>query len=236
MSAAYGINPVTGRCRQCGKLQVRMTTNGSGHAVEVASPCSCPKTAPLKPKSKRAWAIAIDDDRRRACICQRCDLPTVGKPKIALYCETHRKEARAEVEKRNRKKAGNRYQRTYYERHGDLQRQRSREYYQNDPERRESRNEYKRAWRKLNRNKVREQKRRSYRRRKLQFADYIEKYQAEVAAEVRKPQRRKNKHGERLCVTPYCRSVMTGRAKKCLKCKVNEIRAARRTLEQRRAA
>lgn len=237
--SGYGLTR-SGRCKQCGKLQVRFTTDGRGHAIEVVSPCPCPKVAPPKSarEPKRAWAIAVDAERRRAGICQRCDEPVVGKPKVALYCEAHRVEARAEVERRHREKVGDKHERTYRERHAEELRQRARESYQNDPEVRARRNAYKRAWRKLNRDKVRAQKERSYRRRKIQFADYLEQYQADVAARIRKPQRRRNKYGERLCVSPYCRQVMKGRAKKCVHCKAREIREARAVLGQttRRAA
>lgn len=228
--SAYGINPRTGRCRQCGKLQTRITTDGRGHDVEISAPCLCPKTAPPKPRTKRTWALAVDVERRRAGICQRCDEPVVGKLGVALYCEAHRAEARAEIQRRHREKVGDKHERAYRERHAEELRAKARESYQTNPEERERRNEYKRRWRKLNRNKVQQQKRRSYRRHKLHVADYVEQWRADVEAKVRKPRRRVNRQGERLCVTPYCRSVMTGRAKKCLKCKVREIRAARQAL------
>src|SRR5690606_35268632 len=108
---SYGVNPQTGRCRQCGKLQVRPGTDGRGNLLEYADPCPCPKVAPKKPKARRAWLANVDQDRRRACICQRCDEPVVGKPKVALYCEPHRLEARREAWESFRAKVGPEYQR-----------------------------------------------------------------------------------------------------------------------------
>lgn len=241
MTTRYGINPLTGRCRQCGKRQVRFETLGTGHAVEVAAPCPCPKTPPpAPPKPKRAWATAVDVERRRAGICQRCDEPTVGKPRVALYCEAHRKEARAEAQRKMRAKVGGRYTRAYAERNREKLAAKARAYYQGDPAVREHRNAYKRLWRKLNRQKVRAQKERAALKHFRELPEWQRHYREDIRAGKRKPKRaRTNKNGERLCVTPYCRSVMTGRAKKCLKCKVKEIRAARQALSgvrQRRAA
>lgn len=93
----YGINPTTGRCRQCGKLQFRIETDGMGRSFEVPKPCPCPKKR--APRSQ-AWREAIDHDRRRACLCQLCDEPTAGKPKVALYCEGHREKRRQTTARR----------------------------------------------------------------------------------------------------------------------------------------
>lgn len=219
----------TGRCRICGKLQVRLATNGMGLVVELPDPCAC--VVPVKPKPTREWAKHVDRERRRACICQLCDLPVVGKPKVALYCETHRAERIAEAQRKMRAKVGNKHQRTYYERHGDRKRKSARDRYQKNAAERERRNEYKRQWRKLNRNKVRAQKERAalrnWKTAEVTAAEKTRRYRAEVVAGLRQPKRaRRNKEGERLCVTPYCRSVMHGRAKKCDRCKTKEAKQA----------
>lgn len=240
MSAGYGINPQTGRCRQCGKLQARHTTNGMGKLVEVAAPCPCPK---VRPKRTPKWREAVDDARRLACVCQLCDEPVVGKPKVALYCEAHRVERRKRaVRKWLAKQEVQPWQR-YAERNREKLRAKARATYQKNPEERARRNEYKRAWRKLNREKVRAQKERAalraWKKPGPTPTDKTQRYRAEVEAGVRKPRRaRRNKAGERLCLTPYCHSVLTGRAKKCDRCKAKEARAAREKLPQvvRRAA
>jgi hypothetical protein len=230
---SYGINPATGRCRQCGKLQVRHATNGMGKLVEVDAPCPCPKVAPPKPKQTREWATTVDRERRRACICQLCDEPVMGKPKVALYCEAHRAEKRAETQARFREKHGDKHQRAYAERNREKLRKRARQRYQRNREERERRNEYKRLWRKLNRDKVRAQKERAALRNFRDPQPGVKRWRAEVEAGVRKPKRaRQNQAGERLCVTPYCRQVMQGRAKKCDRCKAKEARAAREKLAE----
>src|SRR5690606_17164809 len=98
---------------------------------------------------------------------------------------------------------------------------------------REKRAAYKRAWRKLNREKVRAQKERAALRNFRDPAPDVRRWREEVKAGLRKPKpARRNKLGQRLCVTPYCRSVMTGRAKKCQKCKDREAREARKQLQE----
>lgn len=230
MSARYGIN-AAGRCRQCGALQTRPDTDGRGHLIDVPAPCPCPK---VRPARTPAWRKDVDDARRLVGLCHLCDEPVAGKPKVALYCEQHRAERRRAVVKKSLQKATVKPWRTYYRTHHDEILQRERERYQNDPAERERRNAYKRAWRKLNRAKVAAQKKRSHRRRKLYVGDYQERYRAEVEAGARRPKTRRNKDGERLCVSPYCRQVMHGRAKKCDRCKKKERRSAAEEL--RRAA
>lgn len=234
----YGINRATGRCRQCGRLQFRVTTDGRGRLVETPDPCACPKVRPEV--ERRAWARTVDRERRRACICQRCDSPTVGKPRVALYCEAHRVEARAAALARFKRKTGPEYQREttrrYVERNREAVRQRARESYQ-DPEVRERRNEYKRQWRKANREKVRLQKERAALKHYRTNGDASERWRQRVAAGEHKPKpERRNQHGERLCCHGRCRQVVTGRAKMCERCKARLAAEAATALGARRAA
>jgi hypothetical protein len=229
----YGINPVTGRCRQCGRLQTRMTTDGSGHAVEVAAPCLCLRAAPPRRKRTPAWRADIDDARRLACICQLCDLPVHGKPKVSLYCEPHRDERRREVLARFKEKHGDAAQIRWKERNREKVRQTARAYYQNDEERRARRNAYKRAWRKLNRDKVRAQKERAALRNFRDPQPGVRRWREQVEAGERKPTRaRRNKHGERLCCNGLCRQVVTGHARMCDRCKDRLAAEARQQLRE----
>lgn len=235
---SYGINPATGRCRQCGKLQYRMETNGMGRAFEVPAPCLCPKEAPKRAKRTPAWRATVDNDRRRACICQLCDEPVHGKPKVSLYCPTHRSERERAAAKRWSDKAEVKPWQTYAERNREKLRKRARAHYQKEPAERERRNAYKRAWRKLNRDKIRAQKERAALRNFRDPAPTVRRWRERVEAGEHKPKpARTNKHGQRLCVSPYCRQVMEGRAKKCERCKAREAEQARQALvEIRRAA
>lgn len=87
--------------------------------------------------------------RREHGICQDCPCPVYGTIGRALRCAEH---ARAAARDSSRASA---------ERHIVKRRASARRYYRKDKARRERRNEYKRAWRKLNREKVRLQKRRA---------------------------------------------------------------------------
>lgn len=240
---AYGINPA-GRCRQCGALQVRFATDRMGHTVEVAAPCPCPKVAPPRPKRVQAWRAGVDAPRRLACVCQLCDEPVAGKPKVALYCEAHRKEARRAVVKRHLDKlpADAKPWTKHYQKNRRRILARERARYQKDDAERERRNEYKRRWRKLNREKVRQQKERAalraWKKAGPTPTDKSRLYRAEVEAGVRRPRRaRRNQHGERLCGNGRCRQVVTGHARMCDRCKVKLAReAAALTPSARRAA
>jgi len=222
----------SGRCSECGRLQVRFDTIPlTGRLVEIPTPCRCMVEAarpkPPKPKERREWASRVDRDRRLACVCQRCDLPTVGKPKIALYCAEHRAEATRERVARHAAKVGDKHVRAYRARNLEKLRRKAREAYQSDPELRARRNEYKRAYRKLNRDKIRADKERAALRNFRTNGEPIKRWREEVGAGLRKPKRaRRNRDGERLCLTPGCRSVMHGRARKCERCKGREAREA----------
>ena len=197
-----GLNEA-GRCKGCGKAQVRFDTNPlTGRLVEIASPCRC-----------AYW-------RRVHCICRYCERPTVGKPKVSLYCLGHRKLIRKMVEARSRAKADGAYERRYVERHRAEIRARAREYAQAH---RSEKNEYKQEWRKKNRDRIQAQKRRAALRRSPHSLEYQQRYRAEVAAGTRLPApARRNARGERLCLTPGCRAVMQKHEKKCRACKLAE--------------
>lgn len=194
--------PIGERCPGCGKAQVYLDTDGSGRLIEITVPCRCAH-----------W-------RRIHGICRYCDRPVTGRPKVALYCDAHRKLAERQRQERYRAKHGAENARRYRERHGDRIRERARAYYRDDPEVRERRNAYKREWRRRNRDKVRAQKRRAAIRNPDRARQYIRRYREEVAAGLRTPKRApRNERGERLCLTPGCRIVVTGRAKLCDACK-----------------
>lgn len=87
-------------------------------------------------------------DRRRRGICRDCNAPVYGALNKAIRCEVHAAAAKLLQ------------QRASEEKHRDVRLEKSRAYYQNSDEVRRRRNEYKRAWRKANPEKVRAQKQR----------------------------------------------------------------------------
>jgi len=220
----------SGRCSACGKLQVRLETNGMGKVVEIPAPCSCPASPK---RAKKPLREGVDHDRRRAGICQDCDQPVAGKLKVSLRCAEHTKAARAASVKRHidRLPPERKPWRLYQARHPERARASSRATYQNDPGKREERNEYKRRYRKLNRHKTRAQKKRAAVKNAAQQAKIREEIKAGVRQ--RRPSRRK-RNGERLCITPGCVRVLTGRPKKCEYCKHREAREAVEFLAPRR--
>jgi hypothetical protein len=229
---SYGINPDTGRCRQCGRAQVRLGTDGRGNVVDVPEPCACPKVAP---KRTPAYRASVDAARRLACVCQLCDEPVHGKPKVSLYCEAHRDERRKAVVKKSLGKAEVKPWTTYYRRHHDKVLARERKRHQKNEAERERRNAYKRAWRKANRDKVRAQKERAALRNFRDPQPGVKRWRAQVEAGERKPTRaRRNKHGERMCCNGLCRQVVEGHARMCERCKGRLAEEARQQL--RRAA
>lgn len=123
--SARGKLTAAGRCRMCGALQTRLTTDGMGRVIEVPYPCGC-----VVVKKTPAWRKGVDDERRRALLCQLCDEPVVGKPKVALYCAAHRAEKRAETQARFREVHGDKHQRAYAERNKEKIRKRARASYQ----------------------------------------------------------------------------------------------------------
>lgn len=204
MSADAGVVRAGEPCPGCGRRPVRLDTR-DGRLVEIDDPCRCP-----------TW-------RRLHCVCRWCERPVTGKPKVAVYCERHRKAARAKSQQAYYHSTNGKYAREYRESHREELRIKARLAYQLDPEKRRQRNEYKREWRKRNRDKVRAQKRRAALRRGGETPASIVRWREEVEAGRRTPKRaRRNARGDRLCLTPDCPSVMRGRAKKCERCKRRE--------------
>lgn len=87
-------------------------------------------------------------DRRRRGICRDCSTPVYGAVGKSIRCAKHAEEARL------------RAVRASEERHHDERLEKSRAYYRDNEDVRRRRNEYKRAWRKANPEKVRAQKKR----------------------------------------------------------------------------
>lgn len=196
-----GPDRVGERCAGCLRRPIRLDTV-DGVLVEIDDPCRCPE-----------W-------RRLNAVCRWCDAPVTGRPKVALYCDQHRKLARKRSYRKYLARVGNQNGRAWYRRHRDEVLATARMRHRLDAGARERKNAYKREWRRKNRDKVRAQKRRAALRRCGQTPDYHRRYMAEVAAGIRTPQRApRNERGERLCLTPGCRRVMKGRAKKCEPCK-----------------
>lgn len=85
-------------------------------------------------------------DRRERGICRDCPAPVAGQVRKALYCAACRDRHHRASMKR------------HYVNNIEQVRAQARAFYANDPERRERRNAYKRAYRKLNRDKTVRQK------------------------------------------------------------------------------
>lgn len=189
------------RCAGCGKAQTRMDTV-CGQLVEVDSPCRC-----------RHW-------RRKRGVCRACDLPVTGRRGVAVWCDQHRKQSLVQAQRRHLKKVGDKHQRAYRERHRERLCEKVKAAYRSDPERRQRRNEYKRQWRKENRGKVAMQKERAALRNFRDPSRYSRGYHAKVAAGSHAPDRaRRDDFGRRLCLTPDCPAVVSGRAKLCTPCR-----------------
>lgn len=235
MSRQPGLS-ASGRCRECGKPQVRFETNGMGRLVEVPAPCGCVERAQREIRvvaRTPAWRQRIDNDRRRACICQLCDEPVTGKPKVALYCDTHRAERRKETQVENRKAKMREYSRRYRERNREKVRRKERARARRE---RKQRAEYKRAWRRLNRDKTRAQKQRHALRNFRDPSRSARLWREKVAAGEHAPTpERRNESGDRLCLTPTCPEVVTGRVKLCDGCKYQLAREAAEQLRARAA-
>lgn len=196
-----GVIRVGTPCPGCGRRPIRLDTV-DGKLIEIEDPCRCP-----------TW-------RRLNGVCRWCNDPVTGKPKVAIYCDRHRKMALKRSQRTYYQKTGVERSRRYRERNRELLRIKARLLYQLDPEERERRNAYKREWRRHNPEKVRAQKRRYALRRANRNSEYQRRYKQEVKAGIRKPERaRRNERGERLCLNPGCEIVVRGRAKKCERCK-----------------
>lgn len=157
-------------------------------------------------------------ERQRRGICQDCPLPVEGRVGKALRCAKHKADAVRQQLRR------------YTERNRKTVNLRARQSYQTDAEVRQRRNEYKRLWRKANRDKVKAQKRRYALRGKM--AEAMRKMRE--AGHVRRETPRVE--GLRVCLTPGCDRVLTHRAKKCSHCKEREARQASALLASRRRA
>lgn len=130
-------------------------------------------------------------ERRKRGICQDCPRPVEGRVGTALRCAEH-KQARKQEQVRE-----------YTARNHDDVLRRARASYR-DPERRARRLEYKRAWRKANRAKVREEKRRSYERCKEKIGAYMAAYRAKHRAHYRDIANQKVRERQALWTPPIC--------------------------------
>jgi hypothetical protein len=152
-------------------------------------------------------------ERTERGVCLDCPAPVAGQVRRARRC------ARCRVAARRRQEA------VYRERHRDDVNLRAR---RQARERARQRAEYKRAWRKANPEKVKAQKRREALRqnpkRRAYFAAWRERHRDQARA-----RELARYHGElplRTCVVPGCDIVVTGRKKKCTRCKAADQRLA----------
>ncbi len=111
-------------------------------------------------------------ERHARGLCLECPRPVVGRAK---RCPEHLRIERSRAGKR------------YLERHGERARARNRELYMR-PEPRARRNAYKRAWRKLHPDLVKQQKRRVALRQPQHVLDYMRRYRAKHREHYRRTQ------------------------------------------------
>lgn len=165
-------------------------------------------------------------ERMAKGLCRDCPATVDGPVGRARRCAVHRAAA-------NRQSM-----RKYTENHRYALRVRARKSYQTSEAERTRRAEYKRAWRKANRDKVKAQKRRAALRQPARVREYMTEYRA-THRRKSAAQGRARYHGTlplRTCLTARCSTVLTGRKKKCARCKEREARAAAQALAARRRA
>lgn len=167
-------------------------------------------------------------ERRRAGICRDCPAPVAGQVGKSVRCARCKVLAqKAHIAAAHRRRA-------------DEIAARRRQQHRQKAKRRDAsylrKLEYKRAWRKANRDKVRAQKRRAALRQPEHVLAYMRQYRADRRAE-RAALERARYHAAltpRTCLTPGCDIVVTGRKKKCARCKERERQAAEQLLAARR--
>lgn len=169
-------------------------------------------------------------ERRKAGLCRDCPRPVAGTIGRALRC--------AEC----RRLANNASKARHVARNHDETLARARAAYA-DPVVRERRNEYKRRWRKANRDKVRAQKRRAALRQPRRVLSYQKRYRAKHAAYLAE-QRRMRYRQQHPVPTPVC--VVCGRSipweppgrpyRRCDQCVFPCERRRREALRARRQA
>lgn len=171
--------------------------------------------------AKRRKPTLEELERLRAGICRDCDRPVEGRRGVAARCAEHKRADRNRRTKEHATKSGYASKKKYEAAHREELRQKHLEYIRR-PAVRARMLEQKREWRRRNRDKVRAQKRRAALRHgwrgKAGPAARLRAYRERVKAGLHKPKpTKRNKNGERLCLYPWCRAVLTGRPKLCPK-------------------
>lgn len=164
-------------------------------------------------------------ERFQRGVCRDCPRLVDGMPRRARRCAVHTALAAT--------MAGG----AYRTRHREVVNRKAK-LFMRRPEVRARNTEAKRAWRQANPDKVRAQKLREVQRRSPQRVAYQATYYASHREEER-TRRLARRHGTaplRTCITAGCDIVLTGRKKKCTRCKARAAEAARVQLATRRAA
>ncbi len=158
--------------------------------------------------------------RRLAGLCRDCPAPVEGRVGSALRCAEHKRAARLA--------AGARHTARFLEK----RRRSSRNNYRNNPARRQQKNEYKRAWRKANRDKVKLQKRREALKQSPKRLAYhaARRERQKAALALREKQRYHDCLAPRTCLTSGCSTTVKGRVKKCTICKAADAMCAKDVL------
>jgi hypothetical protein len=164
-------------------------------------------------------------ERFQRGICRDCPRPVAGMPRRSRRCAVHTALA-ATI-------AGG----TYRTRHREVVNRKAK-LFMRRPEVRARNTKAKRVWRQANPDKVRAQKVRQAQRRSPRRLAYHATYYA-THRDDQRAQRIARHQGTaplRTCVTPGCDIVLTGRKKKCTRCKARAVATARALLATRRAA
>lgn len=139
-------------------------------------------------------------ERRRRGVCRDCNAPVYGMVGRAIRCERHAEEARRQAIRASEA------------RHHDERIAKSRAYYRNNEAVRQRRNEYKRAWRKANPDKVRLQKKRYVERHRANPHSRYNRYHARYRKKFL--HHRREVERDRLRATPAPRKT----SPKCTRC------------------
>lgn len=141
----------------------------------------------------------VDGATGRARRCTRCKVIALDAC-VAMYVTRNKEELRVKARRR----------------------------YQTDDAIRQANNEYKKAWRKANPEKVKAQKQRWGKKQAASIYEYQSDYRATHRRKLRNQRRQLHQDTRplRRCITPRCSIVVTGRKKKCTRCRERERMAA----------
>lgn len=165
-------------------------------------------------------------ERKRRGICRDCGLRVAGTVGKAIRCAFHREQERRRAEH------------AYADRNRDLVNARARAALKADADLRARKNARKRIWRKAHPEKVKQYKRTEALTQNPNRAAYHRKRRERDRLDLRGRERARARGITELrtCLNQGCDIVVTGRKKKCTRCKEREYREAASRLAQLQAS